>query len=164
MGKFGVPMNPDAYDGYAAEREKVLLRRPGACHLRLGSVLHGEVGRASALHMDKPRLLPSPPCRATSVQLLEAFSLAGSNPVVLAGDSHNAWCHEILDSNGNRQGGSWQLQGALLAMATTVKQHHPQDKCSALRRERQRRFCPWCIARLLKCRGLCSLLQAWRGV
>ncbi|KAL4426377.1 hypothetical protein ABPG77_004671 [Micractinium sp. CCAP 211/92] len=58
MGKYGVPMNPDAYDGYAAEREK----------------------------------------------LLRIFSLAGSNPVVLAGDSHNAWCHEIMDSTGSRLG------------------------------------------------------------
>lgn len=58
MGKFGVPMNPEAYDGYTAERE----------------------------------------------QLLRAFSEAGSNPVVLAGDSHNAWCHEIVDSGGSRLG------------------------------------------------------------
>ncbi|KAI3433607.1 hypothetical protein D9Q98_003416 [Chlorella vulgaris] len=56
MGQFGVPMNPGAWDGYAAER----------------------------------------------AELLKVLDIPGSNPVVMAGDSHNAWAHEISDVNGKR--------------------------------------------------------------
>lgn len=58
MGKYGLPMNPAAYDGYAAERDK----------------------------------------------LLRALGVEGANPVVLSGDSHNAWVHEILNEDGKRMG------------------------------------------------------------
>ncbi|EFN53116.1 hypothetical protein CHLNCDRAFT_137467 [Chlorella variabilis] len=58
MGKYGVPMNPDAGDGYQAERAK----------------------------------------------LFDALGQPGTNPVVLAGDSHNAWCSEIRDDDGKRLG------------------------------------------------------------
>jgi len=33
---------------------------------------------------------------------MEAFSTPGCNAVVLAGDSHNAWAHELLDKRGRR--------------------------------------------------------------
>ena len=36
------------------------------------------------------------------VQLLKVLNVKGSNPVVLAGDSHNAWAHELIDSSGHR--------------------------------------------------------------
>ena len=52
-------MNSDAWDGYAAERERVL-----AC-----------------------------------------LNVPGSNPVVMAGDSHNAWAHELIDGCGPGGGG-----------------------------------------------------------
>ncbi|KAL4430904.1 hypothetical protein ABPG75_006160 [Micractinium tetrahymenae] len=65
MGKFDVPMNPGAWDGFAAER----------------------------------------------AQLLRVFGLEGSNPVVLAGDSHNAWCHEIIDDSGHRLGVEFDSPG-----------------------------------------------------
>ena len=58
MGKYGVEMNPDAWDGYQAERER----------------------------------------------LLSALCVPGANPVVIAGDSHNAWAHEIMDEAGRRIG------------------------------------------------------------
>lgn len=56
------------------------------------------------LTLPPPRL----PCRRDRrrcrrwVQLLEVLSVEGANPVVLAGDSHNAWAHEIVDDNGTR--------------------------------------------------------------
>lgn len=56
MGRAGVPMNPAAYDGFAAERERVYA----------------------------------------------ALGAEGANAVVLAGDSHNAWCHDIIDEAGRR--------------------------------------------------------------
>ena len=34
--------------------------------------------------------------------MMEAFSIPGANPIVLAGDSHNAWAHEIITDHGNR--------------------------------------------------------------
>ncbi|KAI3430585.1 hypothetical protein D9Q98_005178 [Chlorella vulgaris] len=58
MGKYGVPMNPDAMDGHAAERAKIM----------------------------------------------KVMNIPGSNPVFMAGDSHNAWAHEISDEFGNPQG------------------------------------------------------------
>lgn len=56
MGKYDVEMNPTAWDGYQAER-----------------------------------------CR-----VLDALDIPGSNPIVLAGDSHNAWAHEVFKDNGRR--------------------------------------------------------------
>jgi phosphodiesterase/alkaline phosphatase D-like protein len=47
------------------------------------------------------------------LQLLKVLNVEGSNPVVLAGDSHNAWAHELIDSNGSR----W---GALLLVWSSV--------------------------------------------
>eukprot|EP00887_Chlorella_sp_A99_P005400 scaffold1.g5400.t1 len=58
LGTFGLPMNPDAWDGYEAERER----------------------------------------------LLAALNQQGANPIILAGDSHNAWAHELLDRDGHRLG------------------------------------------------------------
>ncbi|PRW58605.1 alkaline phosphatase isoform A [Chlorella sorokiniana] len=58
FGRYNLPMNPGAYDGYQAER----------------------------------------------AELMEAFSMPGCNAVVLAGDSHNAWAHELLDARGRRVG------------------------------------------------------------
>lgn len=56
LGKYGCIMNPDAWDGFEAERER----------------------------------------------LIAALSVQGSNPVILAGDSHNAWVHEVLARDGKR--------------------------------------------------------------
>lgn len=58
MGAYGVPMNPDAWDGFQAERERVL----------------------------------------------DAMNIPGANPIVLAGDSHNAWAHRLIDGEGRRLG------------------------------------------------------------
>lgn len=58
MGTYGAEMNPDAWDGYQAERDA----------------------------------------------LLDALDAPGSNPVVLAGDSHNAWAHEVMRADGSRVG------------------------------------------------------------
>lgn len=56
MGRYNVEMNPSAWDGYQAERQR----------------------------------------------LLRALDVPGSNPIILAGDSHNAWCHEVLDDTGKK--------------------------------------------------------------
>uniref|UniRef100_A0A1D2A9Z6 Phospholipase D n=2 Tax=Auxenochlorella protothecoides TaxID=3075 RepID=A0A1D2A9Z6_AUXPR len=58
LGKYGVPMNPDAWDGFQAERRKVI----------------------------------------------EALNQEGANPVIIAGDSHNAWAHNLVDEEGQRLG------------------------------------------------------------
>lgn len=58
MGTYGAEMNPDAWDGYQAERN----------------------------------------------DLLDALDSPGSNPIVLAGDSHNAWAHEVMRPDGSRVG------------------------------------------------------------
>ena len=34
--------------------------------------------------------------------VLDALDVPGSNPIVLAGDSHNAWAHEVFKDNGKR--------------------------------------------------------------
>lgn len=37
-------------------------------------------------------------------QVLNALNIPGSNPIVLCGDSHNAWSQELMDMNGVRKG------------------------------------------------------------
>ena len=58
---------------------------------------------------------PCPCCRHCCPQLLKVQSVEGSNPVVLAGDSHNAWAHEIVDSQGNRWGALCELRPPIVA-------------------------------------------------
>lgn len=36
------------------------------------------------------------------LQVLSGLDIPGSNPIVLAGDSHNAWANEIPNANGQK--------------------------------------------------------------
>ncbi|KAI7841597.1 hypothetical protein COHA_004767 [Chlorella ohadii] len=53
---------------------------------------------------------PAAPPAGLDLQLMEAFSTPGCNAVVLAGDSHNAWAHELLDKRGRRVGVEFDAQ------------------------------------------------------
>lgn len=99
-------MNPGAYDGYQAERAEV--RLAGAAGSTRPSRVHcldtgGAVAQpgCTALHKAQTGRAAAPAC-IHRLQLMEAFSTPGCNAVVLAGDSHNAWAHELLDERGRR--------------------------------------------------------------
>lgn len=36
--------------------------------------------------------------------MIEALNQEGANPVIIAGDSHNAWAHNLVDEEGRRLG------------------------------------------------------------
>lgn len=98
-------MNPGAYDGYQAERAEVRLAGAAGSALRPGALpCHRGSCRPARVHCpaQSTRRQSCNPRRLHPLQLMEAFSTPGCNAVVLAGDSHNAWAHELLDERGRR--------------------------------------------------------------
>lgn len=82
--------------------------------------------------------------QAERQRVCDALNVQGANPIILAGDSHNAWAHEVLDDRGNRV--AVEFDGPAVTSIGPFEDVHGQFQSklgAAIKPWPLWLFCPW---------------------